>query len=293
MDIVVALGGGGAKGNAHIGVLRRLEKEGYRIQAVAGTSFGALVGLMYAYGFSPSKIEELFSKVDQNRLYGRDAEDGPSLMGLSGVRKWLNEILGEKTFDDLKIPCAVTAVDAKSGREIIISKGRIKDAILGAIALPGIFPPYTMNDWELIDGGVLNPVPVSVARDLVPGLPVVAVVLNDPLDKPVPAYTIPVPRIVPRSIVERFTRTNFAQSFDIFMRAVDLNSRAVAHYRLAVDAPEVIVRPKIHHIELLDKVDVYEVAKLGDDAVEEALPELARATSWLNKVSMKLFGVKV
>ncbi len=292
MDIVVALGGGGAKGNSHIGVLRRLEREGYKIRAIAGTSFGALVGLMYAAGFSPDEIEKAFSDVDQNRLYSRDSDDGPALLGLSGVRKWLTEILDEKTFDDLRIPSAVTAVDVKSGREIILSEGRIKDAILGAIALPGIFPPYPMNDWELMDGGVLNPVPVSVARELAPGLPVVAVVLNDPLDKPVPTYTIPVPRIVPRSIIERLTRTNFAQAYDIFMRAVDLNSRAVAHYRLAVDAPEVIVRPHIHHIDLLDKVNVHEVAQLGDDAVERVLPELARATSWVRRMSKKLFGVK-
>ncbi len=294
MDITLALGGGGAKGNSHIGVLRRLEKEGYQIRALAGTSFGALVGLMYAAGFSPDEIETIFSDVDQdhNHLYRRDGDDGPALMGLSGVRKWLGEIVGEKTFDDLRIPAAATAVDARSGREVTLTEGRIKDAILGSIALPGIFPPYPLNGWELMDGGVLNPVPVSVARTLAPGLPVVAVVLNDPLDKPVPTYTFPVPRILPRSIIERITRMNFAQSFDIFMRAVDLSSRAVSHYRLEVDAPEVIIRPHVHHIELLDKVDVHELARLGEDAVGYALPELARATSWTGRMSRKLFGGK-
>jgi NTE family protein len=292
MDIALALGGGGAKGNAHIGVLRRLEREGYRVRALAGTSFGSLVGLMYAAGFSPDQIEMLFSEVDQdhNHLYRRDGDDGPALMGLSGVRRWLTDILGEKTFADLHIPAAVTAVDAKSGREIILTEGRLKDAILGSIALPGIFPPYPLSDWELIDGGVLNPVPVSAVRHLAPGLPVVAVVLNDPLDKPVPTYTIPVPRMLPRSIIERITRMNFAQSFDIFMRAVDLSSRAVAHYRLLADAPDVIIRPHIHHIELLDEVNVHEVARLGEDAVERVLPELARATSWITRMRRKFAG---
>jgi len=250
------------------------------------------VGLMYAAGFSPDQMESLFAEVDQNHnhLYRRDGDDGPSLMGLSGVRKWLTDVLGEKTFADLKIPAAVTAVDARSGREIILTEGRLKDAILGSIALPGIFPPYPLGDWELMDGGVLNPVPVAPARHLAPGLPVVAVVLNDPLDKPVPTYTIPVPRILPRSIIERITRMNFAQSFDIFMRAVDLSSRAVAHYRLLADAPEVIIRPHVHHIELLDEVDVRAVAQLGEDAVEIALPEIARATSWLTRMRRKFAG---
>ncbi|MDO8754582.1 MAG: patatin-like phospholipase family protein, partial [Anaerolineales bacterium] len=90
MQITLALGGGGAKGNAHIGVLRRLENEGYRIRSIAGTSFGGLVGIFYALGISPSKLMDIFEAVDQSRLYGRSAEDGPSLLGLSGVRKWLD-----------------------------------------------------------------------------------------------------------------------------------------------------------------------------------------------------------
>ena len=289
MDISLALGGGGAKGNSHIGVMRRLEKEGYRIRAVAGTSFGGIVAVIYACGYSPDDIEAIFSRVDQGRLYGRDSEDGPALLGLSGVRRWLNEILGDKTFDDLKIPCAVTAVDIKSGQEVILSRGRLRDAILATIALPGIFPPFRLNEWELVDGGVLDPVPVSVARMLAPGLPIVAVVLNDPMDKPVSAYRLPMPGILPKSIIDRITRMNFAQAIDMFMRAVDLSSRSVSHYRLEVDAPDVIIRPAVQHLNLLDKVTVHEVAQLGEAAVEAVLPELARATSWMNRVGRKLF----
>ena len=291
MDITLALGGGGAKGNAHIGVLRRLEQEGYRIRSVAGTSFGGLVGILYASGCSPAELLNIFEAVDQSTLYGRDANDGPSLLGLSGIRKWLDEIISEKTFDDLRIPCAVTAVDVKTGGEVIITEGRLKDAILSTIALPGIFPSYHLNDWELMDGGVLNPVPVTVARILSPDLPVVAVVLNDPMDKPVRTYTIPMPSMLPRLFTERITRMNFAQSFDIFMRAVDVSSRAVAHFRLELDKPDVIIRPNVHHIETLDKVVVADVAQLGEDAVDEMLPQLKRAVSWQRRIGKKLFGV--
>lgn len=290
MDITLALGGGGAKGNAHIGALRRLEKEGYRIRTVAGTSFGGLVAILYASGYSPADLKDIFEAVDQSTLYGRDTNDGPSLLGLSGVRKWLDEIVGEKTFDDLFIPCAVTAVDVKTGSEVIITEGKLKDAILATIALPGIFPSHHLNDWELIDGGVLNPVPVSVARILSPDLPIVAVVLNDPMDKPVRTYTIPMPSILPRLFTDRITRMNFAQSFDIFMRAVDISSRAVSHFRLQLDAPDVIIRPNVHHVELLDKVVVAEVAQLGEDAIEEALPQLKHAVSWQRRIGKKLFG---
>ena len=90
MDISLALGGGGAKGNAHVGVLRRLEEEGFRIRAIAGTSFGGLVAAMYAAGYSPSEIEGNFASVDQTRLFSYFSESKPSLIGLGGVRKWLD-----------------------------------------------------------------------------------------------------------------------------------------------------------------------------------------------------------
>ncbi len=290
MDITLALGGGGAKGNAHIGAIRRLEKEGYRIRSIAGTSFGGLVAILYASGLTPNEIEEIFTSTDQGSLYVRDSIDGPSLLGLSGVRKLLDMLLGEKTFDDLKIPCAVTAVDTKTGSEVVISEGYLRDGVLATIAVPGFFPPHRLNDWELMDGGVLNPVPVSVARMLSPELPIVAVVLNDPLDIPVRTYAIPVPAIWPKQIIDRIYRTHVAQAFDIFMRAVDLSSRAVAHYRLEADAPDVIVRPHVHHLELFDKVVVKDVAMLGEAAVEEILPELKRVTSWKSRINKILFG---
>jgi NTE family protein len=288
MDITVALGGGGAKGNSHIGVLRRLEQEGYRIRSIAGTSFGGLVAILYASGQTPDQIEEAFSGIDQHNLYGRDPSDGPSLLGLAGVRKLVESLVGDKTFNDLRIPCAVTAVDTKSGSEIIITEGKLRDGILSTIALPGVFPAHRLNGWELMDGGVLNPVPVSVARMLSPDLPVIAVVLNDPLDVPVRTYTIPVPTILPKPIADRIRQNAYAQAFDIFLRAVDLSSRSVAHYRLMVDAPDVVIRPNVHHIDLLDKVDVHEVAQLGEAALEEALPQIQKVTSWAGRLRRRI-----
>lgn len=290
MDISLALGGGGAKGNAHIGVLRRLEKEDFKIRSIAGTSFGGFVGVLYGVGHSPQEIQSIFESVDQKHLYGHDDGDGPSLLGFAGVRRLMDKILGEKTFADLRIPCAVTAVDVKSGTEVSLSKGRLKDAVLATIALPGIFPPSQLNSWELVDGGVLNPVPVSVARNLSPGLPVLAVVLNDPMDKPLQTYKIPIPGIIPRSIAERLARISLAQSLDIFLRSVDASTRALSYYRLELEKPEVIVRPKVHHIHMLDKVVIAEVAQLGEDALEEVLPQLKKAASWQGRLAKKLFG---
>ena len=290
MEISLALGGGGAKGNAHIGVLRRLEKEGYKIRSVAGTSFGGIVGALYALGYSPKEIQAIFEATDQKALYGRDHEDGPSLLGLAGARQLLERVIGGKTFADTRIPCALTAVDIDSGTEVILDDGSLKEAVLATIALPGIFPVQRIGEWNLVDGGVLNPVPVSVARSLSPNLPVVAVILNDPIDKPLNPYSLPVPSIVPKVFVERISRISLAQSLDIFLRSVDASSRYVAHLRLQVDKPEIIVRPDVHNINLLDHVSVEEVAQLGEDALEEVLPELKRKTAWLARLNRRVFG---
>jgi len=284
MNISLALGGGGAKGNSHIGVIRCLEKAGYKIQAVAGTSFGGVVAVFYAAGYSAAEIEGLFAELDQKSLYGYSSEQGPSLLGLAGAAKWFKEIFDERTFADLKLPCAVTAVDLKSGREIILCEGRLVDALLATIAVPGALPHVMMGELELVDGGVLNPVPVSVARSLTPKLPVVAVVLTEPLGKPARTWSMPVPNLIPRAIVDRLSRLSYAQAFDIFVRSMDIVDRALAEYRLMVDKPQVIVRPAVAHLDTFSHVDVRAVALLGEQATELVLPELKQYFSWQKRL---------
>ena len=283
MNISLALGGGGAKGNSHIGVIRRLEKEGYKIRAAAGTSFGGIVAVFYAAGYSIAKIEDMFAGLDQVSLYGRAPNQEPSLLGLAGAEKWLREVFGDKTFADLKLPCAVTAVDLKSGTEVILSHGAVVDAILATVAVPGVLPHVHMHEWELVDGGVLNPVPVSVARSLAPKLPVVAVVLTESLGIPARTWTLPLPHLLPRALVNRLARVSYAQAFDIFMRSLDIVDRALAEYRLEVDKPEIVIRPVVNHLDVFSKVDVRAVAQLGEQATEVVLPELKKYFAWKNR----------
>jgi len=122
MEISLALGGGGSKGFAHLGVLRCLEKEGFKIRAVAGTSAGGIVSTLYAAGYNPDELLDRFKEFDQSRLFGRQPGDGPSLLGVAGINHLLADLLGERTFDDLRIPCAVTAVDLRLEKEVGIEK---------------------------------------------------------------------------------------------------------------------------------------------------------------------------
>ena len=289
MNITLALGGGGAKGNSHIGVIRRLEKEGIQIEAIAGTSFGGLVAIFYALGYSPDQIEEMFAALDQTQFYGFAPNEGPSLLGLAGVTKWLNETIGAKTFDDLKVPCVVTASDLQCGCEVILSKGSLVDAILATIAVPGIFPARRIGEWELVDGGTLDPIPVAPARALRPNLPVIAVVLTTPMGVPAQTWNIPVPDYFPRQLVERISKMRYAQAFDIFSRSLDMVTRAVTEYRLQVDKPEIILRPQVNDIDLLDRVDVHAVAKKGEEIVEAALPEIKKLFAWQSRLRRAVF----
>jgi NTE family protein len=274
MDILLALGGGGSKGNAHIGVLRVLEREGFRVRAVAGTSAGGMAAAAYAAGHSPDVLEEYMSQVDQRSLFGFHFGDGPALMGIDGIRKALADLLGDITFKDLRIPCALTSVDLDTGQEMVLQEGRVLDAVLASVALPGIFPPKIWGDHTLVDGGVVDPVPVAVAREIAPKprLPVVAVALSvSPSER---SFTLGTD--VP--ILNRMARLRVAQAFDIFLRSIEIGMSSIAQMRLQIDNPDVIIYPDVAHIGYLDRVNVPEVVRLGEQAAEAVLPALRQST---------------
>ena len=276
-EITLALGGGGVRGAAHLGVLRVLEREGFRIRAVAGTSAGAILGAFYAAGLSAFQIEEIMANLDQSRLYGWPLSEGPALLGVRGIADLLKNHLGEPEFHALKLPFAVVAVDLNSNREIILQDGGVIEAVLGSMAVPGLFPPREIHPYRLIDGGVLDPVPVRAARALAPGLPVVAVSLMAPLDAPSTPPSIPL--AVPRPILEQITRLHVTQAFQIFADALDIGQRQMTELRLQLDQPEILIRPEVNDLNLLDRINVAEVALRGERAALAVLPELRRAVS--------------
>jgi len=289
VDIALALGGGGIKGLAHIGVIRFLEQQGYTIRAIAGTSAGGLVGAMYAAGFKTSEIESIISGIDRNRLFKRERHDGPSLLGLQGLTKALIENLGDRHFTDLLIPFACTAVDLHCDQEVILSQGIVVDAVQATIAVPGIFPPKQIGDSLLIDGGVLDPVPVALARWLAPTLPIVAVCLS-PIPEGwshIPSFHVPASSPIPAPIIEQFAHFRIGQAFQIFIRSMEATSRMLAELRLQVDHPDVIIRPDVYQYGLLDNVNPEELIRAGEKAAEQSLPEIVKASSWSNQISRR------
>ncbi len=289
MDIALALGGGGARGYSHIGVLRRLEREGYRVRAVAGTSAGGIIGTLYAAGYTPDELEAMLAKLDQTKLFGRSSGEGPSILGLGGATRVLEEYLADLTFEKLKLPCAVVAVDIKSALEIVLREGCVLDAVLATIAIPSIFPPRQIGEHLLVDGAILDPVPVSVARSLAPTLPTVAVVLTPLLGQKRNLLSLTFPSRIPQAVAVQLNRLRLAQALNIYVQAADVGARMLTELRLKLDDPDVIVRPDVEGIGVLDTVDVHKIVRLGEEALDAVLPELKRATAWPNRLRRKYF----
>ena len=289
MEITLALGGGGVRGVAHIGVLRALENHGFKIKAIAGTSAGGLVGAVYAAGFSTEKIEKAVNEMDENRSFWHHSGDSPSLLGISGIANKLSELLGDLTFDELKIPFAATAVSLHSGKEIILTKGKVIDAVLATIAIPGVFPSQKIGGRVLIDGGVLDPVPVQVARWLNPDLPVVAVMLHktpedwEPQELPLP-LTIP----GPAPLVDRLSKLRPVQALKIFSRSIEVSSKHLSELSMQIFKPEVIITPCVGHIGIMQDINIKDLIQEGVDATEKTLTEIESEANWMKKLQRRV-----
>ena len=275
-DITLALGGGGSKGFAHIGVLRVLEEHGYHVHAVAGTSAGAIVGVLYAAGYTPEEIVAWLESVPPHP-FQRKPHDKPSLMGLSGVEDMLRRALGERTLEELPRPFGAVAVDIHTGHIVYLRHGPAVKAVMASSAVPGIFPPIEWDGRLLVDGGVMDNVPVRLARLMAPQRPVVAVSLTPPPDKMGASMGVEMLARIP--ILKRVAgRLRLGQALNIFLRSVDIAGAWVVHMRLRLDQPEMVIYPEVGHIGVLDEVNIPEVVALGEEAARRALPQLKAIT---------------
>jgi NTE family protein len=270
MDISVALGGGGIRGVAHLGVLRALEKEGFRIRAAAGTSAGGVAAAVYAVGWKPEEMIDRFGTVDQSSLYSFGG--GKAVLGNQGVRDMLSMFFEDESFADLEIPCALSTVDVDSMEVVALREGRVMDAVLATIAIPSVFPPQDREGACLVDGGVLDVVPVETARSLAPDLPVVAVSLTPPRERWKDLKTMD--QVITTPVLRSLARTDVGRAFEISIRSIEMMNHWLALSRLEVENPEVVITPDITGIGMLETVDVEETAALGDQAVQEAMPAL-------------------
>lgn len=163
--VSLVLGSGGARGLVQIGVIRSLEEKGYEIDEVVGCSIGSLIGAAYVEG-KMGKLEDWMRSITRRQVFKLMDFTNPKFGLLKGERVFesLKEIFPDKNIEDMDIPFRAIATDMVSEKEVVFDKGSVYKAIRASIAIPAVFTSIESEDWNLVDGGVINPLPINYVR---------------------------------------------------------------------------------------------------------------------------------
>jgi NTE family protein len=297
VKIGLALGGGAARGWAHIGVLKALHAAGIRPDIIAGTSIGAVVGGCYSAG-RLDDLEGFARELTPRRIFGYLDLNlaGTGLIGGQKLCDRLDRHLGDQRIEDLSTRFTAVATEVGTGHEHWLSRGRMVDAVRASYALPGIFKPVRINGRWLFDGALVNPIPVSVCRALGARY-VIAVNLNfDVLGRgsvvPVPDVDYGEDEVSDEPVVEAaeapkgmrgllqrqiFGRGDGAPGFSsVMVDAFNIVQDRIARSRLAGDPPDAMISPRLQDIGLFDFHRADELISRGTQAVARQLDDIVR-----------------
>ena len=284
------LGAGSARGWAHIGVLRALSEAGIKPDLIAGCSVGALVGAAFAAG-RLDQLEAWALALDWKRMLKlMDFGLRGGLIKGKRVREVFREQFVECEFSELQVPFAAVATDLHSGQEIWLREGRVSAAIGASIAVPGLFQPVPYEGRYLVDGSVVNPIPVSLCRAMGADI-VLAVDLGSDLvgryvrdDDRAPTQT------GPRGFISRFLPRNNRASerqgepesvppslLETLMGSINIMQLRIARSRLAGEPPDALLTPRLGHLGLLDYHRAEFAIAEGREAVTRMLPAIRNA----------------
>jgi NTE family protein len=294
--IGLVLSGGGARGTAHIGVLKVLEENHIPIDMISGTSFGAVVGGLYAAGYTADELQEILENFDwqasrsgaaprEDRSFRRKQHDNGFLIkfklgikdgklklpgGLitpNNLRLTLQDLINERSnaddFDNLPIPFRAVATDLGTGNSFVLEQGNLASAMIASMAVPALFPPIEYNGHLLVDGGVTNNVPVDVVRSM--GADIVIVVdISTPMLK--------------QDEIESFT--------NVIDQLVLMMTRKNSDAQLAtLTDRDILIRPELDDIGFTDFERSFEAIPRGEESASLALPHLRKfslsSVAWL------------
>jgi len=270
----LALGGGAAKGLAHIGVLDVLEREKIPIDMIAGTSAGALIGALSACGHSAREMEKIVREWDWKQRAQMIDLSLPKSGFIAGkkVTGFLRSIIGDASFSDLKVPFACVATDITTGEEIVIDKGSVLEAVRTSISLPVIFTVVKKKGRYLVDGGLVDPVPVDIMKVMGADF-VIAINVLSHLDRARERVYIEDPA------VEEAPTSKEPNLFSILMKMTSIPTSQVIEDSLK--GADVVIEPKVEHIGLGDFHRAEESILAGGLAAIDAVPQIKRKLSAL------------
>jgi NTE family protein len=256
--IGLVLGSGGARGIAHIGVLKVLEDNGIKPDFIIGVSMGSVIGACYALGFGAKELEIEALSFTKRKIFKHVfdlANPRRSLIQGVKIEKYLNNFIDNKKFSDCQIPLSILTTNLASGDELIIEKGELAQAVMASCSVPGIFPPVKIGEHHYIDGGVVNPTPVDLAAekkvDIIIGVDLTI------------RRTVEVEN--PRML------TTLLQTYEIIRR------QAVEFKFKNLNKDAVIIKPKFKGI--IDSFKFFDAAKfvrIGEEAAKEKIEEIRK-----------------
>lgn len=295
--IGLALGSGSARGWAHIGVIRALEEQGIKPDIVTGCSIGSLVGAAYVGGhldILETWVNKL-SFIDVVRLL--DVKMSGGLIEGDSLMESFSDKIAQLNIEELPTPYAAVATDLNSGREVWLQQGHLPDAVRASIALPGLFSPVEMDNRWLVDGGLTNPVPVSLCRAMGADI-IIAVNLNsDIVGKHLRENVEKVAHEerdlfaqVLDKINDHLKETRMSQwlkgldtprevpgLFEVMASAINIMQDRITKSRMAGDPPDVLLSPRLGKLGLLEFDRAEEAIAEGYDSVRRMLPAIQHA----------------
>jgi NTE family protein len=286
----LVLSGGGARGIAHIGVIEELVKKGFEITSIAGTSMGAVVGGVYALGKMEEYKNWLYT-LDKLKLFNL-VDFTLSTQGLVKGDKLLNTIktfISDANFEDLEIPYAAVAADIINKKEVVFTKGSVFEAIRASMAIPTVFTPVKFEDGLLVDGGIINNMPINrVART--PGDLLIAVNVNAdiPFDMPVVVKTEVVATqsryqkklkkfykqlqiLHPAANEEKTNSDEKLGYFNLINKTLSLMTYHITQMTLENYTPDILINVSRHCCGTFDFYRAEEIVELGRQAAQKSL----------------------
>ena len=294
--IGLALGSGGARGSAHTGVLKVLEAEGIPISVVAGSSIGSLIGATMAAGIPLEQVEREWLATGAARVFRSFLPTFPRAGFSSGneLVKYLAQLLGDVRIEDLPMPYAAVACDMDTGESVVLREGSVVAAVRASTAIPGIFHPLRLNDRLLVDGGLVDPVPIQVCRDLGADFVIAVDITPKPVQTTVKGRHVwnrigdhlkdelAQPSWIPGSLTELLESAFHEKPeldrplpglYSILNQSISILLQEVLRQKLILSPPDVLIQPKLSFSMM-----GYQHAKSGIEegirAAEAVLPEL-------------------
>ena len=254
--IAVVLGAGSSKGFAHIGVLKILESNKIPIHMIVGTSVGSVIGCLYAYGYDAFQLQKLSFSIEKGDIVDLVLPENGFIKG-EKLEEWVNKTLKNTLIEKLKIPFYAVATDIQSGQEVAFGSGNAGMAIRASSSIPGVFRPVRIGDRMYVDGGVVSPVAVDVAKRFGADI-VIAVDISTRVERAWPQNTI-----------------------ETILQSLNVMYEKLASLQLA--KADVVIKPKVGHIGSADFSKRHEAILEGEKAALEVLPQIMRIVSQLRQ----------